>query len=62
MPNPKPRSEIVITLLPFNRVCVRATCEGAADAQYTPMADTSAPAELQKLIAELRAREAGVTK
>jgi hypothetical protein len=62
MSDRRPESQIVLVLLPDNRVCVRATCAGVADAAYAPLQDSAAPSEIAKLLVELRERETGAAK
>lgn len=55
-------SQIVVTLLPDERISIRSTCAGEFDSSYAPLPDHSAPTEVEKLLVELRQREAGATK
>ena len=49
-------AEIRIALLPDGRVRVSSTCLGRPDSSYAPQPQDRAPAEVSKLLAELRER------
>lgn len=52
-------AEIRVALLPDGRVRVSSTCLGRPDSSYAPQPQECAPAEVQKLLIELRQRLPG---
>ena len=49
-------AQVVLDLLPDGRVLITATCGGKPDARYAAMQAHRVPAEVGKLLAELRSR------
>ncbi|MGP1692070.1 MAG: hypothetical protein ACTS6O_06150 [Giesbergeria sp.] len=54
-------AQITIELLPVGRVRLSSTCMGLPDSSYMPLLQDRSPAEVSKLIAELRERLEGFT-
>lgn len=54
-------AQIVVDVLPDGRVHITSTCAERFDSSYASMPDGRVPAEVRKLLMELRARLAGVS-
>lgn len=57
----KSLAHISVDLLPDGRVRILSTCMGRPDASYAPLPDGRLPHEMERLLAELRGRLAGVS-
>lgn len=53
---------IKIDLLPDGRVRISSACLDRPDSSYAPLAEERAPAEVEKLLGELRRRLQGVSR
>lgn len=57
----KAMAVIAIDVLPCGRIRLSSTCMGGPDSSYMPLPDERGPAEVERLLAELRQRLEGVS-
>ncbi len=56
------QAHISIDVLASGRIRLSSTCKGVPDSSYTPLPDARGPAEVERLLAELRQRLEGVSQ